>query len=163
MQTIINDTLLVIYSDEYGDTPVSSTKRGGGAAAFSGSGGSSGGASGLYPCSICNRTFASDRIQKHEAACVTASKQRRVFDSTKQRLEGTEAVAYFRKGKGGKGRPEPQKYQVMDRIERHQDPRLFFRFRNRIGGRNMKISFDRSVTLNKPRNTRKQVCCSERP
>ena len=151
----------MIYSDEYDDPPVSSTKRGGGGAAFSGNGGSSG-ATGLYPCSICNRTFASDRIQKHEAACVKASKQRRVFDSTKQRLEGTEAVAYFRKGKGAKVRPEPQKYQVIDRIEWHRSPCLFLRFQNPIGDRNTKISSDPSVTLNRPRITRKQVCHSDR-
>ncbi len=63
---------------------------------------------------MCNRKFASDRIQQHEAACIKASKQRRVFDSTKQRLEGTEAATYFRKGKGGKARNEPAKPQVYD-------------------------------------------------
>ncbi len=61
---------------------------------------------------MCNRKFASDRIQKHEVACMKASKQRRVFDSTKQRLEGTEAASYLRKVKGGKGRNEPAKPQV---------------------------------------------------
>ena len=157
---MIENTWLLIFSDDYDDPPASSTKRGGGGAAFSGNGGLSG-ASGLYPCSICNRTFASDRIQKHEAACVKASKQRRVFDSTKQRLEGTEAVAYFRKGKGGKGRPETQKFQVSGRIEWHRSPCLFLRRQNRIGDRNTRISFDPSVTLNRPRITRKQVGHSE--
>jgi len=37
-----------------------------------------------------------------------------VFDSTKQRIQGTEAAAFYRKGKvgGGKGRNEPSKPQV---------------------------------------------------
>lgn len=52
---------------------------------------------------MCNRSFASDRIQQHEAACRKANKQRRVFDSTKQRLQGTEAAGYFRKSKASKG------------------------------------------------------------
>ena len=81
---------------------------GGGGATFAGG---SSGVTGLYPCSICNRSFASDRIQQHEEACKKSSKERRVFDSTKQRLQGTEAASYFRKGKGGKVR-EPTKPQV---------------------------------------------------
>ena len=86
---------------------------GGGGGAFAG-GNSSGGA-GLYPCSICNRRFASDRIEHHEEACKKAHKQRRTFDSTKQRLQGTEAAAFYRKGgKGGKGRNEPTKPGVKD-------------------------------------------------
>lgn len=97
--------------DDYEAAPISSSKKGGGsggggANAFP-TGGSSG-ASGLYPCSICNRSFASDRIEQHEEACKKANKSRRVFDSTKQRLQGTEAATYFRKGKGAKARPEPQ-------------------------------------------------------
>lgn len=70
----------------------------------------SSGSAGLYPCSVCHRTFASDRIQQHEVACMKSGKQRRVFDSTKQRLQGTEAATYFRKGKGA--RNEPAKPQV---------------------------------------------------
>ncbi len=107
---------MIDYLDEYDDIPTSTSKRGGGGngggggVPFQNSGSS--GSGGLYPCSVCNRRFASDRIQQHEAACMKASKQRRVFDSTKQRLEGTEAASYFRKGKGGKARNEPVKPQV---------------------------------------------------
>lgn len=116
------------YDDEYDDVPLSNSKRGGGsggmAPATYPTNGSSGSA-GLYPCSVCNRTFASDRIQQHEAACAKASKQRRVFDSTKQRIQGTEAASFFRKGKGGKSRNEPAKPQVKvvfnDKILRNND------------------------------------------
>ena len=76
---------------------------GGGGVTFQNNGSSSNG--GLYPCSICNRTFASDRIQQHEAACMRANKQRRVFDSTKQRLQGTEAGSFYRKGKPSRNAP----------------------------------------------------------
>jgi hypothetical protein len=101
---------LIDNLDEHEDVPISSSKRGGGGAALANN--SSSGVTGLYPCSICHRSFANDRIQQHEEACKKANKERRVFDSTKQRLQGTEAAAYFRKGKGVKGRPEPAKPQV---------------------------------------------------
>lgn len=58
---------------------------------------------------MCNRNFASDRIQQHEVACKKAHKQRRVFDSTKQRLQGTEAVNFYRKAKAS---AEPSKPKV---------------------------------------------------
>ncbi len=99
------------YLDDHDDVPISSSKRGGGGGSTFQNSGPSGTGS-LYPCSVCNRKFASDRIQQHEAACVNASKPRRVFDSTKQRLEGTEAASYLRKTKGGKVRNEPAKPQV---------------------------------------------------
>lgn len=99
-------------NDDYDDDiPISTSKRGGGGGGGGGAAfpaGGSSGVTGLYPCSICNRSFASDRIEQHQDACRKANKERRVFDSTKQRLQGTEAATYFRKGKGGKARPEPQ-------------------------------------------------------
>ncbi|CAF0826318.1 unnamed protein product [Rotaria sordida] len=105
--------------DDYDDTPINySTRRGGGDTTFQNSGSS--GSGGLYPCSMCNRTFASDRIQQHEVACMKAQKQRRVFDSTKQRLQGTEAASYYRKGKG---RNEPAKPQIpkSNWRQKHED------------------------------------------
>ncbi|CAF2918409.1 unnamed protein product [Rotaria sp. Silwood2] len=115
--------------DEYDDPPISSSKRGGGGggggggsnAAF-GSSNSSGGA-GLYQFSTCNRQFARDRIEQHEEACRKASKQRRVFDSTKQRLQGTEAATYFRKGKGAKGPTQTAKLQIpkSNWRQKHED------------------------------------------
>ncbi|CAF1257048.1 unnamed protein product [Rotaria magnacalcarata] len=115
------------YNDDYDDVPKNyPTRRGGGGGGRGINGGStfhnvgSSGNSGLYPCSVCHRNFASDRIQQHEAACMKASKQRRVFDSTKQRLQGTEAAAYFRKGKA---RNEPAKPQApkSNWRQKHED------------------------------------------
>jgi hypothetical protein len=152
--------VLIDNLDEFDDAPVSSTKRGGGGGGGGGAfaGGSSSGVTGLYPCSICHRSFASDRIQHHEEACKKAHKERRVFDSTKQRLQGTEAAAYFRKGKGGKGRSEPAKPEVN---------LIFFKFKfqivfdislqNPIGDKNMKILFELFVMLNKRLVMKKQV------
>lgn len=53
----------------------------------------------LVECGICGRRFASDRIEKHEGACQKSNKQRKVFDSTKNRVEGTEAEKFVLKKK----------------------------------------------------------------
>ncbi|XP_066914973.1 zinc finger protein 474-like isoform X1 [Clytia hemisphaerica] len=46
----------------------------------------------LTPCHLCNRKFASDRIDKHMVICQkTTSKNRKVFDSSKQRSVGSDA------------------------------------------------------------------------
>lgn len=46
----------------------------------------------LVECHMCNRRFASERIEKHKMICQkTKSKSRKTFDSSKQRLEGTGA------------------------------------------------------------------------
>lgn len=52
----------------------------------------------LVNCSLCNRHFAAERIDKHTVICQkTKSKARKVFDSSKQRLEGTEAASVPRR------------------------------------------------------------------
>lgn len=124
----------------------------------SGGGGSN---AGLYPCSVCRRMFASDRIQHHELACAKANKQRRVFDSTKQRLEGTEAASFYRKARG-RGRNEPPKAQVRIRglssIEEYPNICLFIvRFRNRTGDKSIRTLFKQFVTLRRHRVMKKQV------
>ncbi|XP_058811768.1 mucin-5AC isoform X2 [Topomyia yanbarensis] len=59
---------------------------------------------GLTRCSICNRNFADERIAKHREICMkTKSKKRKVFDTTKQRVAGTEAEKYLGKKKPGAG------------------------------------------------------------
>uniref|UniRef100_A0A147BC18 C2HC/C3H-type domain-containing protein n=1 Tax=Ixodes ricinus TaxID=34613 RepID=A0A147BC18_IXORI len=48
-------------------------------------------ASSLTPCPICGRTFRPDALARHQRVCEkTKAKQRKVFDSSKQRVEGTE-------------------------------------------------------------------------
>ncbi|XP_067118829.1 zinc finger C2HC domain-containing protein 1A-like isoform X2 [Centruroides vittatus] len=45
----------------------------------------------LKPCSICGRTFRPDALERHEGICKkTSLKKRKIFDSSKQRAEGTE-------------------------------------------------------------------------
>ncbi|XP_028405054.1 uncharacterized protein LOC114527562 [Dendronephthya gigantea] len=52
----------------------------------------------LVPCFKCGRTFAADRVEKHQAICNNA-KQRKVFNSSKHRTEGTEAASFNRPGR----------------------------------------------------------------
>ena len=55
------------------------------------------GDSSAVPCPNCGRSFASNRIQVHHTICVkNQSKKRRVFDSSKKRLAGTEAAQFYR-------------------------------------------------------------------
>lgn len=43
---------------------------------------------GMVQCSICGRNFNEDRIAKHETICSkTAVKKRKIFDSTKHRVQ----------------------------------------------------------------------------
>ena len=58
------------------------------------------------PCPNCGRAFASNRIQKHHTICVkNQQKRRKAFDSTKQRVLGTEAANFYRPGKSNKQEP----------------------------------------------------------
>jgi len=57
----------------------------------------------LESCKNCGRNFASDRIEKHEEICFkTSKKKRKTFDSTKKRVEGTDAATFVLNTKKGK-------------------------------------------------------------
>ena len=63
----------------------------------------------LAECKICGRNFAKDRLEVHEKICSkTTQKKRKVFDPTKQRVKGTEAEQYLRKGK-----PQPTTVSIV--------------------------------------------------
>ncbi|KAJ9589955.1 hypothetical protein L9F63_016939 [Diploptera punctata] len=54
----------------------------------------------LAECKICGRNFAKDRITVHESICSkTSQKKRKIFDPTKQRVKGTGAEQFLKKGK----------------------------------------------------------------
>lgn len=47
---------------------------------------------------MCGRTFAAEPLQKHRKVCAkTAAKKRHVFDSSKQRVEGTDIAPFYQK------------------------------------------------------------------
>jgi len=59
------------------------------------------------PCPNCGRGFASNRIQQHHTICVrNQQKKRKVFDSTKHRIQGTEAAKFFTPQKSQKSTPK---------------------------------------------------------
>lgn len=50
----------------------------------------------LVPCSVCGRKFAAERVEKHVSVCEKSQKKkkRKVFDTHKMRLAGTEMANY---------------------------------------------------------------------
>ena len=67
-------------------------------------------------CSICGRKFAPDRIEAHERACqASASRKKKVFDSSKMRVQGTEAAQFQ-----GMSHEEPKKKKVDFRKQHEQ-------------------------------------------
>ena len=61
----------------------------------------------LSPCTICGRSFASDRLAKHEKVCAKNSKtKRKAFNSAMQRAQGTDHEKYV---VSGKYKEEPEK------------------------------------------------------
>ena len=62
--------------------------------------------SSLATCRYCGRHFGQDRIEQHEKICSKVKKtKKRVFDSSKMRVQGTEAAAYLGKSTA----PDPPK------------------------------------------------------
>ncbi|XP_020817280.1 zinc finger C2HC domain-containing protein 1C [Drosophila serrata] len=57
---------------------------------------------GTAQCKHCGRHFLTDRLQKHETVCARMmSTKRKIFDASKQRIIGTDAEKFNKKGKGG--------------------------------------------------------------
>ena len=52
----------------------------------------------LVPCVKCGRTFAADRVDRHQNIC-NNTKNRKVFDGSKHRVQGTEAAGFYRPGR----------------------------------------------------------------
>lgn len=64
----------------------------------------------LEDCPTCGRKFAADRIDKHIAVCRAPHKQRKVFDSTKMRVQGTEAAGFvMNKRRANQPEKKPEK------------------------------------------------------
>ncbi|XP_015837997.1 uncharacterized protein LOC657204 [Tribolium castaneum] len=69
----------------------------------------------LVPCQTCGRTFLPLPLKKHAPICEkNATKKRKVFDSLKQRVEGTDLAQFHQKSylkKPLESAPKPQKNQ----------------------------------------------------
>ncbi|XP_035284614.1 zinc finger C2HC domain-containing protein 1A-like isoform X2 [Anguilla anguilla] len=77
----------------------------------------------LEPCAICGRTFLVQILEKHVPICKkTAAKKRKVFDSSRQRAEGTEHLLFFKSKWQNTSfqRPEPIKKQSNWRLKHEE-------------------------------------------
>ncbi|XP_059160336.1 zinc finger C2HC domain-containing protein 1C-like [Physella acuta] len=70
----------------------------------------------LAKCAVCGRSFAQERLRKHQDACAKANKPRKEFDSSKKRVEGTELAKYAGKSR----KPEPPKKKSNWRAHHEQ-------------------------------------------
>ena len=63
----------------------------------------------MEQCGVCGRRFAASRIAAHQRVCKkVANKQRKVFDMTKARVQGTDAAKFVQQPKrGGKSKAAP--------------------------------------------------------
>lgn len=72
----------------------------------------------LVPCNVCGRTFFPEALSKHQPICKKlSSKQRKVFDSSKQRADGTEILTM-------KKRSPPKQQQTVKKSswrQQHED------------------------------------------
>uniref|UniRef100_A0A1A9UGY5 C2HC/C3H-type domain-containing protein n=1 Tax=Glossina austeni TaxID=7395 RepID=A0A1A9UGY5_GLOAU len=79
----------------------------------------------LAPCPICTRTFNTLTLKKHVGICEKmAAKKRKVFDSSRQRREGTELASYLPKNFGLPEKPITSTTSVVTptKTERSQSP-----------------------------------------
>uniref|UniRef100_A0A6A7FUT1 Zinc finger C2HC domain-containing protein 1B-like n=1 Tax=Hirondellea gigas TaxID=1518452 RepID=A0A6A7FUT1_9CRUS len=76
---------------------------------------------GMGQCTVCQRCFNSDRIEKHITICLKTqanAKKRKIFDPVKMRNKGTESEKYVARGMHLK---EPKKPKKKDWRKQHED------------------------------------------
>uniref|UniRef100_A0A1A9WWT5 C2HC/C3H-type domain-containing protein n=1 Tax=Glossina brevipalpis TaxID=37001 RepID=A0A1A9WWT5_9MUSC len=79
----------------------------------------------LAPCPICTRTFNTLTLKKHVGICEKmAAKKRKVFDSSRQRREGTDLASYLPKNFGlpEKSSTSTTSVVTVAKTERSQSP-----------------------------------------
>ncbi len=75
-------------------------------------------------CAVCGRGFSHDRIGKHQRICrQNMAKRRTLFDSTKQRIEGTDMVS-FQHGNNRNANKQRGKANRMKRQAKRPSKRL---------------------------------------
>lgn len=77
---------------------------------------------GMKQCQVCGRNFLEERIAKHETICSkTVTKKRKVFDSTKHRVAGTEAEVYVKKASKTKTKAPEKPTKKGDWRKKHEE------------------------------------------
>ena len=56
----------------------------------------------MAQCKVCGRSFAEDRLDKHQKACKKANKPRKQFNTTAHRIAGSGAEKFQHKAKQNK-------------------------------------------------------------
>ncbi|XP_043227130.1 serine/arginine repetitive matrix protein 1-like isoform X2 [Amphibalanus amphitrite] len=75
----------------------------------------------MAQCPICTRSFAKDRLEKHQEICEKShAKKRKVFDPVKMRVSGTESEQYLKKIKQG-GDKQQKSPKKVDWRKQHEE------------------------------------------
>ncbi|ESO90183.1 hypothetical protein LOTGIDRAFT_87677, partial [Lottia gigantea] len=109
----------------------------------------------LKECKICGRRFAQERLQKHEGACKTANKKRKIFDPVKMRLEGTEANQFHWKAEKKSTPSKPKK----DWRKQHDEFRKTIQHAKKVGDIEKKGGDIRTVTPLPPAENPDYIQC----
>ncbi|KAB0804300.1 hypothetical protein PPYR_01270 [Photinus pyralis] len=77
----------------------------------------------LQACQYCNRRFTDDRLIIHQEICAkTGKKNRKVYDATKHRVQGTELEPYTKKQtKSLSQRPQSTQVKKTDWRRKHEE------------------------------------------
>ncbi|KAK2162639.1 hypothetical protein LSH36_95g08022 [Paralvinella palmiformis] len=76
----------------------------------------------LIPCDICGRNFNPDALQRHVPICSkNNAKRRKTFDSSKQRIEGTEIKQFHKNSKTRQPQVQPQAAKKGDWRRKHEE------------------------------------------
>nr|XP_034182118.1 uncharacterized protein LOC117605204 isoform X2 [Osmia lignaria] len=117
----------------------------------------------LQPCAICARTFKPQSLEKHSKICErAANKKRKPFDSSKQRIQGTELAEFLPK-------QEKKRYVSEDRLSKPAEPtwkqnhdeflRAIRAARNEITDFTMQKPCGTTVTSSAPTRSNEQGAC----
>ncbi|XP_018322083.1 uncharacterized protein LOC108734859 isoform X2 [Agrilus planipennis] len=123
----------------------------------------------LVPCSICGRTFLPEPLKKHERICErNATRKRKIFNSQKQRVEGTELAvfhqkSYLKKTSGSSGseqldvkQPPPQRKSKWK--EKHLELVKIIREARGAAVPSTEMSGDKRTTTSTTTNSSNEKC-----
>jgi len=75
----------------------------------------------LLPCTICNKTFNPESLQRHSKICEkNSTKKRKQFDSFKQRVQGTGIAEFLSLAPVRKEKPISPKKKATSWKEKHE-------------------------------------------
>ncbi|XP_071052327.1 putative leucine-rich repeat-containing protein DDB_G0290503 isoform X2 [Onthophagus taurus] len=120
----------------------------------------------LVPCAICSRTFLPASLLKHSKVCEkNARKKRKIFDSLKQRIEGTDLAEFHQKSYLKSKQHEEPEPKLIKNNWKQKHMQLVEAIRAAKGTNNeqtenneMKYQKRKSANIGTPTNTRCPSC-----